>query len=166
MSYALLIDDDEALASGLQSLAADEGLELLTAATWNEGLEVFHATAPNLVIADYNLPESSHGLRLLLEIGRLRPSVRMLLVSAYLNEADVEQVMALGLVHRVLRKVDAMSTGRALLEEIRLAAEVSGKPTDWVAIGEANRRVSDVSEEAFERLDEFLRSHRLPDSSK
>jgi CheY-like chemotaxis protein len=162
MSYALLIDDDTGLTSGLAQLASSEGLELLTANSWEAGLALFHATRPVLVIADYNLPGSDHGLRLLLAISRLRPSVRLLLVSAYLSESDVARVEELGLVDRVLRKLDAIDTNRALLEEIRDAAGHAGDDTDWVAFAEANRRSAAVSEDDFRRLDEFLQSSRLP----
>lgn len=162
MAYALLIDDDTALTSGLAQLAQSEGLDLRIANSWEQGLALFHSIRPVLVIADYNLPGSLHGLRLLLTISRLRPSVRMLLVSAYLNESDVARVEQLGLVDRVLRKLDGVATNRILLEEIRDAAAHANDDTDWVAFAEANRRAAAVSEEDLNQLDGFLQASRFP----
>lgn len=165
MAYALLIDDDTGLTEGLSQLARSEGLELQTADSWDAGLALFHSTRPVLVIADYNLPGSLHGLRLLLTMRRLRPSVRMLLVSAYLNESDVASVVGLGLVDRVLRKLDAVATNRVVLEEIREAAAHADDDTDWVAFAKANRRTMAVSEDDLAQLDGFLQANRLPGAS-
>jgi CheY-like chemotaxis protein len=160
MSYALLIDDDRELVESIERLVEARGLRLDTAHTWDEGLALFQALSPDVVIADYNLPGSRHGLRLLSEIARLRPSVRLVLISAYLRQADVEKVQELGLVDRVLRKIDPMTTARAVLEEVASAAATTDAPTDWAAFARAakGRRVPDRD---FDALDEILKA-RLP----
>lgn len=95
MAAALLIDDDQQLLDTIASNATEEGLELRTASTWEEGLALFHILAPTLVIADYNLPGSTHGLKLLLEVKRLRPSVRVILVSGVVNPDELRKVEVL-----------------------------------------------------------------------
>jgi AmiR/NasT family two-component response regulator len=52
MVYALLIDDDTALLERVHRTARLAGLEALTAATWEEGIRLFHLHSPDLVIAD------------------------------------------------------------------------------------------------------------------
>lgn len=158
MSYALLIDDDVSLVQSIKETVEARGLEIATAATWDEGLELFHSMSPDLVIADYNLPGSKMGLQLLYEIAHLRPSVRLVLFSAFLNEADVEKVLALGLVDRAFRKTSPVVTAREVMSEVAAAAVRSNEPTDWAAFGRAAGRRSAVSESSLAALDSYLRT--------
>lgn len=162
MTYALLIDDDADLVERIKSTVATYGFEISTASNWDEGFELFNANAPDLVIADYNLPGSKLGLRLLYEISRLRPSVRLVLFSAYLNETDVAKVLELGLVDRAFRKVDPVVTAEAVIEEVERAAGRSMDATDWAAFGRSTAERTAVSEEDLDKLDSYLSANRLP----
>jgi DNA-binding response OmpR family regulator len=134
--------------------AEKSGVDLDTAATWEEGIAIFQALSPDLVIADYNLPGSRHGLRLLAEVKALRPTVRVILVSGYLSEEDMAAVNELNLVDRAL--VKSVATNRALLEEINAAARLAATPTDWVRVAQAHVASEGVSEEALDDLDAHL----------
>src|SRR5216684_3471540 len=114
--YALLIDDDAGIATSLSRAAGLAGLELVTAASWEDGLAQFQVHAPKLVIADYNLPGSAHGLILLAEIRRLTPAVRLILLSAYIDDKDVTEIEALGLVDRAIPKLGSDTTELLLAE--------------------------------------------------
>lgn len=59
MSRLLLIEDDEALALGIEFTLKDEGYEVLRAATIKGGKELFEAENPDLIILDVNLPDGS-----------------------------------------------------------------------------------------------------------
>jgi CheY-like chemotaxis protein len=166
MTYALLVDDDVELLESAKGAVQAYGLELMTASTWEDGLAKFQAMSPNLVIADYNLPGSRRGLDLLFEIASLQPSVRLVLFSAYLRDEDVRTVEDLPFVHRAFRKTDAVATARAILDEVRTAADASKQPTDWAAFGQAAEKTETVSVEALQRLDEFLSVNRLPDAGR
>ena len=162
MGFALLIDDDQSLLQSIRRLADLSYLRLDTATTWEEGLSLFHVLAPSVVIADYHMPNSRNGLQLLAEIKRLRPSVRLVLVSAYINDEDVERVEALNIVDRALRKIDATMTVDNILDEIRCANENDDEHTDWVAFANARVRAAKASVEELDKLDDFFRSNRAP----
>ena len=162
MGFALLIDDDQSLLKSIGRLAALNDLRFEIAATWNEGLGLFHVLAPSVVIADYHMPNSQNGLQLLAEIKRLRPSVRVVLVSAYINDEDVKRIEALNIVDRALRKIDLTETIEKILEEIRRANESDDAHTDWVAFAKARVRAAKASGEKLDQLDEFFRSSRAP----
>ena len=162
MGLALLIDDDESLLGSIRRLANLKGLQLETAATWEEGLGLFHVLAPSVVIADYHMPNSRNGLQLLAEIKRLRPSVRVVLVSAYINDEDVERVEALKIIDRALRKIALTETIENILNEILQANESDDKHTDWVAFADARVSAAKASVKELDRLDEFFRSSRAP----
>jgi DNA-binding NtrC family response regulator len=153
VAVALLVDDDQQLLASVDATAKAAGLDLVTASSWDEGLALFHVLSPNLVIADYNMPGSRLGLQLLVEIRRLRPSVRLVLISGYLDGDDMAQVMALDLVDATLTKGTAIETARAVLSEVRTAAEVADAPTDWKAYANAYLGAATVSESSVDELD-------------
>ena len=155
MAAGLLIDDDEGILRGVEHAAQTRGLDLVAASTWDEGLALFHVLGPNLVIADYNMPGSRHGLQLLARVGRLRPSVRLILVSGYLAEDDLARVEALGLVHRAIAKD---GSGAALIEEVANAAARADQLVDWRAYASAYLAREAVPEGELGELDTLLRS--------
>ncbi len=162
MGFALLIDDDVSLLSSIRHLAEVSGLRLETAATWDEGLGLFHVLAPSVVIADYHMPRSRNGLQLLAEIKGLQPSVRVVLVSAYINDEDVERVEALGIIDRALRKVDLTQTIETMMDEIDRANKKNDEQTDWLEFANARVRTAEASGKELDQLDEFFRKNRAP----
>ena len=162
MGFALLIDDDQSLLESIRRLVVLNHLRLDIAGTWDEGLGLFHVLAPSVVIADYHMPNSRNGLQLLAEVKRLRPSIRVVLVSAYINDEDVKRVEALNIIDRALRKIDLTQTVENILDEIRCANESDDDHTDWVAFAKARVRVGKASREELDQLDEFFRKNRAP----
>jgi two-component system response regulator HydG len=155
---ALVIDDDADLLDTIRRNAADEGLEVYTALSWEEGLALFQTASPDLVIADYNLQDSQHGLRLLLEVKLLRPSVRVVLISGVVNPDELDKVMQLGVVDRVLSKGTAIETMQALLDEIRRATERWHSTTDWPSFARALVERRTLTDDLINDLDDRLRS--------
>lgn len=159
MTYALLIDDDSGIRDSFERLVNQSELDLLLASTWDEGLSLFQLHLPMLVIADYNLPGSKHGLRLLSEIRRLTPAVRLLLLSGYIGEEDVAEIEGIGLVDRAIPKTrDGL--GAELLHEIELARARGSQATDWKAYAEAHRRSREVDQSQIDALDLKLKQTR------
>jgi Response regulators consisting of a CheY-like receiver domain and a winged-helix DNA-binding domain len=59
MSRLLLVEDDEALAMGIEFTLRDEGYEVFNASTLTEGIEIFDREKFDLVILDVNLPDGN-----------------------------------------------------------------------------------------------------------
>lgn len=59
MHRLLLIEDDEALALGIEFTLRDEGYEVLKASTLGEGRRIFEEENPDLIILDVNLPDGN-----------------------------------------------------------------------------------------------------------
>lgn len=59
MSKLLLVEDDEALALGIEFTLIDEGYEVLKAATMKKGKELFENEGIDLIILDVNLPDGN-----------------------------------------------------------------------------------------------------------
>jgi CheY-like chemotaxis protein len=156
LTRSLLVDDDQNLLASVAAAAKAEELDLVVAGSWDEGLALFHILSPELVIADYNMPGSRMGLQLLAEIRQLRPSVRLVLVSGYLDAGDMAEVAALDLVDATLTKGSAIETARAVLGEVRMLSDSAPSPTDWMAFARAYLHAAGVSAENVDRLDELF----------
>ncbi len=160
MTYALLVDDDESLLESIQRTAELAGLELETASTWDEGLSLFQVHSPSLVIADYQLVGSRYGPQLLAEMRSINPSVRLILISAYIDAEDVPKIEDLGVVDRALPKVTPGGIVGELIKEIKAAKARSENPPNWVDYASAYGDASAVSPEALDELDRTLRELR------
>ena len=54
---------------------------------WQEALELFRVNGYELVVADYNLPDTQHGLQLLARMKLLVPTSKLILISGALTSA-------------------------------------------------------------------------------
>ncbi|MDF2671920.1 MAG: response regulator [Clostridiales bacterium] len=87
MSRLLLVEDDEALALGIEFTLVDEGYEVLRASSFNEGKRIFENENPDLVILDVNLPGGS-GYELCKYI-RTKSDVPLIFLTALDEEVNV-----------------------------------------------------------------------------
>jgi len=91
----LCIDDEPKGLQVRKALLQRKGYEVLTATSGREGLELFAANPITAVILDYAMPEMDGG-EVAAELRRLKPEVKILLLSAYVD-----------LPQEVLNRVDA-----------------------------------------------------------
>ena len=87
MSRLLLVEDDEALALGIEFTLVDEGYEVLRASSFNEGKRIFENENPDLIILDVNLPGGS-GYELCKYI-RTKSDVPLIFLTALDEEVNV-----------------------------------------------------------------------------
>ena len=81
MKTILIVDDDERFRGFLRRFLLKEGARVLTAANGQEGIEIFKAERPDLVIIDIIMPEKD-GLAAIKEIRALSKDTRIIAVSA------------------------------------------------------------------------------------
>lgn len=158
LASALIVDDDVALLDTWTRLIEANGLAVETADTWESGLTAFHVFSPDLVIADYNLPGSAHGLKLLAEVRRLRPTVRLILISGVVEPSQLAAAESLGIADRVLSKGDSAHAIEVIVEEIRSVTEEASNSTDWALFADAWTHAASIDVEALEELDRLLSS--------
>lgn len=156
MGYALLIDDNKALLESYVALAEGDDIRLETAETWDDGLSLFYVIDPDLVVADYNLPGSRMGLRLLAEVRRLRPSVRLILLSGFIDEGDIKRIEDLGIADLALTK-SSPDTRKIIQAEIAAAAgKDRSAPTDWLSAASSHIAAAAVTDQQLDELDAIL----------
>ena len=154
-AQVLLIDDNEKFSNTIQVSFTMNGITLERAATWEEGVSKFRTGLHELVIADYNLPGSPHGLQLLAEIKPLRPSSELILISGAITSVPEDKIKISGLVDDYIPKTARLA--KVLLERARIAIERADTHSDWNAIAQAHISGSEVDKAKLEEIDKLLR---------
>lgn len=153
--FALLIDDEANFRNSIASAFELRGIPLDVAPDWETGLALFQACAHELVIADYNLPNSKNGLLLLTEAKAHRPASKLILISGVLSETATEILQGSSLVDAYLPKRPGIAD--QLLEAAQEAAQRAVETTDWTRVADAYLASAELDREEIERIDEALR---------
>jgi CheY-like chemotaxis protein len=76
----LLIDDDLGFLDSLAALLQSHGFRVVTANNGKQGLQMFRAHAPAVVVTDIMMPEQD-GIGTMLQMRRERPGVKIIAIS-------------------------------------------------------------------------------------
>lgn len=125
----LLVEDHKESAEGYIERFREEGnLALDWAEDWDEALGMFRVAGYPLVIADYNLPGSEHGLKLLVAMKRLIPHSELILISGAMSPRAEQLAESIDFLDGFYpKRVGLVDT---LLQRARQVAE-RNQPTDW-----------------------------------
>ena len=110
----LVIEDDRPVQKALKRLFESEGYHVDVAADGTSGLEIFHATPPDVVVLDLRLPKTS-GYDVCRQIAERDPQLPIVVLSA---QADVVSKVAL-LESGALDYVTKPFSPRELLARVR-----------------------------------------------
>ena len=153
--FVLLIDDEEGFRSSVESAFKLREIPIDVAADWETGLALFQVCAHELVIADYNLPNSKNGLMLLAEAKTHRPASKLILISGVLSNRASEMLRDSTLVDAYFPKRPDIAN--RLLEAAIEAVERADLPTDWKRVAEASLVSAELDLDEIERIDQALR---------
>ncbi len=131
----LVIDDEESILESLADILTDEGYQVLTALTAQDGMAKLEAEAPELLILDVWLPDED-GLKLLQKIRQKDKNLPVIVISGHGTVEMAVKAIKLGAFDflekplsydRVVVTVANALRFRALEEEnIRLKAKLTG----------------------------------------
>lgn len=82
MKKILLVDDEEGIQMLYREELEDEGYEVISAYTGEEGLQKFQEESPDLVILDIQMP-GMNGIETLRQMKMANPKLPVILSSAY-----------------------------------------------------------------------------------
>lgn len=150
----LLVEDEKDVAESYVARFKEEGLRLDWAATWEDALALFRVAGHPLVIADYNLPRSKHGLQLLLAMKRLVPHSRLILISGAMSPAAEQLAATIEFLDGFYPKT--IGLGDILLQEARQVANHAADPTSWRRVASGYLTDPRSYEDEIERIDAAL----------
>lgn len=91
----LIVDDDDSLRRVMEYTLSEAGYQILTAASGEQGLDLFHTVYPSVVITDLQMPGKS-GYDVLKEIKNARPETLVVVITAYGTVDKAVEAMKLG----------------------------------------------------------------------
>jgi len=116
----LIVDDHQIVREGMMHIIKDEDdIELMgSVGSGKEALDFIRGTQPDVLITDLSMPNMS-GIELTVQITRLYPDIKVLILSMFSNEEYIVSAIQAG-AHGYLTKQD--STTEIFLEAIRTLA--------------------------------------------
>ncbi len=91
----LVVDDEQSMREFLEIMLSGQGYQVRTAATGEEGLEIYRAREPDLVLTDVRMPGMS-GLDLIKEIHAVDPWTPVIAITAYASADDAIRALREG----------------------------------------------------------------------
>jgi len=129
----LLVEDDrDSAESYVLRFKEEANLALDWADNWDDALGMFRVAGYPLVIADYNLPGSQHGLKLLVAMKRLVPHSELILISGAMSPRAERLAESIDFLDGFYPK--RMNLGTLLLQRAVQVAERADAVTDWRAV--------------------------------
>lgn len=100
----LIIDDDSIVRQSLVTYLADSGFDVLEAGNGQQGLELFDAHMPDIVLTDLRMP-GIDGLQVLRTIHGISPDTPVIVISGAGVVADVVEALRLGASDYLIKPV-------------------------------------------------------------
>src|SRR5260370_21711451 len=101
----LVIDDEESVRYSFRSIFSVEGVEVLTAANGQEGLNLVRDKNPDVVVVDLQLPDQS-GLEVFGEIHNLAPKKPVIIITAHGTTQTAIEAMKRGAFDYLIKPLD------------------------------------------------------------
>jgi two-component system response regulator RegA len=120
----LVVDDDRVLRERLARAFRDRGIEVRTAADFEEALLQVHERAPAGAVVDLRMPGRS-GLELVRELREIAPATRIVVLTGYGSIATAVEAIRAGAVHYLAKPADA--------DDVLAAFSREDRPTDEAA---------------------------------
>ena len=123
----LVVDDEEVVCELLKSLLEPDGLQLFTARSGSEALELVAQHHYDLVISDKNLPGAS-GLQIARAVRENNPECPVILITGYSSLESAEEALTLGVDDYIEKPFDDIANVRERVREVLRAAPPALEP--------------------------------------
>src|SRR5260370_1129042 len=130
----LVIDDEESVRYSFRSIFSVEGVEVLTAANGQEGLNLVRDKNPDVVVVDLQLPDQS-GLEVFGEIHNLAPKKPVIIITAHGTTQTAIEAMKRGAFDYLIKPLDLERLSQVIeraFEAARLMSVLAVLPAEDV----------------------------------
>ena len=172
MKKILIVDDDTDILTHLTNVLKRAGYETDAASSAKEAIKKVEATAFDVVLLDFMMPKTS-GISLLPEIRRLRPMVKVIMITAFAtieNAIDAIKNGACGYIAKPFKIEELLTTVRRALEEKKFEEGIENMDMDHTlsSLSSPIRRkiLRMLSVRATMRLMELTRELGIEDHTK
>ena len=111
----LCVDDEEHILKTLGRFCHNEGIPMLAAASVAEALKIMESEPVNIVISDYQMPDTD-GLVFLDEVSNRWPQTIRIILSGFIETAAVTQALQQGKIFGFLPKPWQRSELKSLIQ--------------------------------------------------
>ncbi len=101
----LIVDDEDAIRDSVHYVLTEEGYHCFNASSGKEAVQLADAHSLDLLIIEFQLPEQN-GIETLIDIQRVSPDIKIILVTCYTNSDIIEKALNAGADHYLLKPVD------------------------------------------------------------
>jgi DNA-binding NtrC family response regulator len=115
MAVVLVIDDEADICALLREALERAGHEVFTARDGRDGMQVYLAHRPAVVITDIFMPRRS-GIDLVLELGRTDPPPKMIAISGVAGSTFLEAAREANVARTFVKPFDVREVVRAVRE--------------------------------------------------
>jgi len=119
----LIVDDDGELRANIAEILVSAGFQTRQAAGAAEAVKMIQADCPDLVIADYMMPEIN-GMELISSVKKSHPAVKIIMITAFAAIESAVEAMKKGAddyIPKPFKKDALLLSVRKNLEEVRFA---------------------------------------------
>jgi len=133
MRKILVIDDDKSICESLRLYLAEEGYEVGTALTGDEGLKRAETGAWDVVILDIFLSDVD-GLDILRRLKAAVPDASVIMITAFHDMPTTVRAMKLGAVEYIHKPIEIDELDAAIQRVLKRKAEARGKDRGSIAL--------------------------------
>jgi len=90
MRKILIIDDEQTLRNSIKTFLDASGYQAQSAANSTEGLRILKDFNPEMLLLDLHLTEGLTGIDMLKEIKKVKPDVKVVVLTGFGDDDDVE----------------------------------------------------------------------------
>ncbi|KKM10373.1 response regulator [Clostridiales bacterium PH28_bin88] len=153
----LVVDDDADIRFTLQEICRFAGWQVVVASNGNQGLEMFHAEIPDLVIVDYHMPEMD-GLALVRKIREQDVAIPIVVLTVDERQSLADGFLAAGANDFALKPIKAPD----LISRIKVNLKISRLQRALARNHQEVYVVKGISNATLKVINDFLAEHPGP----
>jgi two-component system, NtrC family, response regulator AtoC len=135
MKEILVVDDEPSIRESLEMFLKEKGMTVYTAATGEQGLELWRRYRNQVIILDIRLPDAS-GLDILKEITTDDPDVKVIMITAFHDMESTIEAMRHGAYDYIHKPLDVDELDHAVATAQQIAAASACSPPLVCGTGE------------------------------